>query len=94
MTERLRFPRDPGICLWCRNGSLLDGMEEITDQVACCQFENIKAFKKGARSGRPKRVYLKLMDSDETCEHWAPIRDGARRRRLCEMLGVSDGQVD
>lgn len=78
----------PKTCLWCSRCSVLPDTEDSLDAVVCLDWEKTKTFKKGRPSDREVRTYLKVMESDETCDRWRPTRPGTRHFESLRDLGV------
>lgn len=81
-------------CLWCNYAGLFFNTDDKYESVVCLHGDTRKLQKKDRPTNREFRTYLKVMCSDELCEHWTPTKVGSDRMEMLRLMGFLGEQVD
>lgn len=76
------------ICLWCKYAGLFFNTEDKLESVVCLKYDNMIKKKKDRPPNNEYRYYLKVMESFESCDEFAPTNEKDERLIMLEWLGI------
>lgn len=79
----------PHDCLWCKFSGIVMNAEDNIESVVCMHISTRKMQKKDRPLDREYRTYLKVMESNETCEHCIPIKTTDEKFGIMRQLGLA-----